>query len=129
MIAEKGDLGVAYQEFLADFGRRPTVQELADVMDVSRRTMYRWLENAPEMEPALPGLHGRTPASLEKDEALVRAVSTYASENGYSPTIPELASELGYRTTSAVSHRLAGLRDQGRVDWVDGRPRTLRVVE
>lgn len=48
-------------------------------------------------------------------------------EQSYPPTVRELARVLG-RTVSGVHKDLYTLRDLGRVEWDERKPRTLRIV-
>jgi repressor LexA len=49
-------------------------------------------------------------------------------ERGYSPTVRELAAELGLRSPAPLHRYLERLRDEGKVSWETGKARTLRVV-
>lgn len=64
----------------------------------------------------------------DRQEELLRLIRNYTRINGYPPTLIELAQRLGTQH-SAVQRRLKLLREAGRVTWVDGQARTIRVVE
>jgi SOS-response transcriptional repressor LexA len=66
---------------------------------------------------------------VSKDEMdfLVAYVRDYCAEHGYSPTWREMADALGC-SLNKVSHIAHRLREQGRISFVDGQPRTIRVA-
>ena len=45
-----------------------------------------------------------------------------------SPTVRELMTALRLRSPAPVQSRLNHLRKKGYVDWIDGQPRTIRIV-
>jgi len=52
----------------------------------------------------------------------------FRKENGYMPSIKQIAEALGMQRTSVVWH-LEMLREEGRIDYADGNmSRSLRVV-
>lgn len=57
----------------------------------------------------------------------LKAISSMTRANGYAPTVRELAETLD-STPAGIHNDLTHLRAEGRVDWVDRRPRTLKVV-
>jgi SOS-response transcriptional repressor LexA len=62
-------------------------------------------------------------------ERIVEFVSDFWTDNGYGPTIREVAQGVGLLAASSARYELVQLRDAGRLTWADGRPRTLRVVQ
>lgn len=60
--------------------------------------------------------------------ALVRAIEARIAANGYSPSVRELADDLG-TCTNDVAGKLRRLRRDGVVTFVDRQARTVRVVE
>lgn len=67
-------------------------------------------------------------AGAHRRDAIVEFVSDFWTDNGYGPTIREVAQGVGLLAASSARYELVQLRDAGRLTWVDGRPRTLRVV-
>jgi len=63
------------------------------------------------------------------ENAILRAIADFTEYYGWPPTLRELAADLGMFAHSSVDYHLRRLRDQGLVDWEDGKARTLRVVE
>jgi DNA-binding MarR family transcriptional regulator len=71
--------------------------------------------------PATP----EAPRSLTDAElAVLAAVEDLHYENGYAPTLLEIAERIGWRSTGSVSRYLDRLRGYG---LIEGRGRTLRV--
>ena len=66
-----------------------------------------------------------TPAQKQLYDWLV----AYISENHYPPSIRQMMKAMGLRSPAPVQSRLERLRDKGYVDWVDGKARTLRIVQ
>ena len=62
------------------------------------------------------------------DDEIVGFIRGYREEMGFSPSVRDIVSGLGYRSTGSVKHRLERLRDEGRVTYVDRVARTLREV-
>ena len=54
-------------------------------------------------------------------------IESFLERNGYSPTWREIELFTGL-TAPSVQVRLNYLRQKGRIDWVDGQPRTLRII-
>jgi DNA-binding MarR family transcriptional regulator len=59
---------------------------------------------------------------------LLRAIKARIDANGYSPSLRELAVDLGV-CPNDVKGKLERLRREGLVTFVDGQARTVRVVE
>ena len=59
---------------------------------------------------------------------IVEFITCFTVANSYAPTIREIAKGVGLRSTDAVAFHLERLRGQGKVTWVKGRNRTLRVI-
>jgi SOS-response transcriptional repressor LexA len=53
----------------------------------------------------------------------------YQLEHGYCPTIRDIKNGLGYSTTSYVAYILNHLAEEGKVDWVVGKSRTIHSIE
>jgi hypothetical protein len=61
-------------------------------------------------------------------EALMLFMREFSKQKSYLPTIADMASGLGWFRTNVVWH-LEVLREEGRVDYVDGHmARSLRVL-
>lgn len=62
-----------------------------------------------------------------RDQETLTFVVGYITNNGFSPSVREVA--VGSGVSVAVAHyRLERLRDVGAVTWKPGSPRTLRVA-
>lgn len=55
-------------------------------------------------------------------------IEAYIGLNGFSPSIRELCDAFGFKTPNGGLCHLRPLRRKGVVSWIDGRPRTLRVL-
>ena len=62
-----------------------------------------------------------------KKRETINAIVIFKRDHGYAPTVDELGAILGI-TKNAAWNRLGHLRDDGRVTWKPGSPRTLVVV-
>lgn len=60
------------------------------------------------------------------DDMIVDAIMRGHRSDGHPPTVAEIAATVG-RSETAVRRKLVALREQGRVEWDEGRRRTLRV--
>lgn len=56
-------------------------------------------------------------------------IKSFVDKNGYAPSIRELCSMTGLRSTATVYHHLRTLRKEGLIDYVDGKARTIVVLE
>jgi SOS-response transcriptional repressor LexA len=65
--------------------------------------------------------------TAELCDVLIETVKAYIIKFGYPPSVRDLAAELGISTTRTHA-LLVGLREEGRVQWISGRYRTLRVI-
>lgn len=64
--------------------------------------------------------------TTQKQQDLVENIKAFISDNGYSPSVQELADIEGV-SQNATLDRLKQLRKKGQVDWTDGKSRTLRI--
>lgn len=53
---------------------------------------------------------------------------SYIGEHGYAPSVRDICEGTGLTSTSTVYNHLVALRQQGRVQWAEGKSRTLRLV-
>jgi SOS-response transcriptional repressor LexA len=58
---------------------------------------------------------------------VLRFIAEFIDTHGYSPTVREIGKRFGF-TTNGVACHLSALRKRGCITWVDGSPRTLRVL-
>lgn len=65
----------------------------------------------------------------ERQRAVLRLIEAGRRENGYPPTIRELADQLKVTSTQAVACHLGSLKRKGFVDWAEGKGRTLSVTK
>jgi SOS-response transcriptional repressor LexA len=60
---------------------------------------------------------------------VLKAIDNYIQENHYAPAYRELGKIIGVRSSSTISDFLHKLKDKGYVDWEEGQPRTLHIIE
>lgn len=63
-----------------------------------------------------------------RQEAMVGVIAALTREQGYPPSLREIANVMGYASTQPVAYHLGLLREQGVVAFEDGKARTIRVV-
>ena len=56
-------------------------------------------------------------------------VSVFEDENGYSPTVRELCSALGVKSTSSMHTYLKQLIEDGEIEMSQGRSRTIKILK
>lgn len=56
-------------------------------------------------------------------------VDAYIASHGFSPTCRELAASFGFKGPNGAACHLRPLRRKGVITWIDGKPRTLRVIK
>ena len=64
----------------------------------------------------------------EKQEEVFKAIKDYIQEYGYSPTIRELCSITGRKSSGTIHASLKILKRKGYIDYVYNRNRTIRVL-
>ncbi len=64
----------------------------------------------------------------EKDYDTYKFIIDYIKENGYPPTVREIASGVGVTSTATVSHRLMKLERDGWIKVKLSSPRAIKVV-
>jgi SOS-response transcriptional repressor LexA len=66
--------------------------------------------------------------NLVTDDQIIEAIETFWTEHGYAPSVRDLCDLTGTKSPSTMHERLGRLRRKGRLTFVNGRNRTLRVV-
>ena len=70
------------------------------------------------------------PAPLTaRQREIVAWVTAYIGQHGFSPTIRELVTAFGFAGPNGAACHLRPLRKKGVLTWIEGKPRTLRVVK
>lgn len=54
-------------------------------------------------------------------------IKKFIEKNGYSPTIREIATGTGSKSMETIFTHLRILREQNRIDFIDGKARTIRI--
>ena len=70
----------------------------------------------------------RTEASAVTRDSICAFIARYRSERGYPPSLREIGDHCGLLSTSTVAAHLRWLRNDGRIDWDAGCPRTLHLT-
>ncbi len=63
----------------------------------------------------------------DKQKECLIIVNTFIKEKGYSPTVREIAKELGNNSPATTLHHLKELRRKGYITWIEKQNRTIRV--
>jgi hypothetical protein len=85
--------------------------------------------------PDLAGRGDRAPegadpnALTDRQQSILDWIVGFVAENGFAPTIREIGDAFGIAATNGVKCHLTALQKKGRLTWIEGKARTLRVVE
>lgn len=60
------------------------------------------------------------------DSQILRFVSDYIDDNGYSPSLREIAEGVGIKSPGSIKYRVKNLRTEGLLEYEDHMPRTIR---
>jgi repressor LexA len=85
------------------------------------------MQSSGDIEAPTP-VEQRTSATDRQLEVLAW-ISAYIARLGYSPSLRDIGKAHGIASTNGVLDHLWALRRKGLVTWVEGRARTLRVLE
>ncbi|MDJ0730522.1 MAG: transcriptional repressor LexA [Crocosphaera sp.] len=66
-----------------------------------------------------------TPAQQELYDWLIK----YIRENQHAPSIRQMMKAMNLRSPAPVQSRLERLRNKGYIDWIEGKARTLRILQ
>ncbi len=64
----------------------------------------------------------------ERQQKILEYIKSYTEENQYPPTIREIATAVGLKSSSTVHGHLDRMRENGYINFVNTSPRTLTVV-
>ncbi|MDB5096006.1 MAG: lexA [Cyanobacteria bacterium RYN_339] len=69
------------------------------------------------------------PASrTSKQQEVFEYIMLHVRENGYAPSIREICTALGLRSTSTVHYHLTALAKRGMIQWEGGKNRAIKVL-
>ena len=74
-----------------------------------------------------PGSPDLDPTLTARQRKIVRFISDWVQERGYSPSMREIGRAVGLTSTSSVEHQLAALQAKGYLRRAAGCPRTVEV--
>lgn len=63
----------------------------------------------------------------DKQKECLIIVNAFIKEKGYSPTVREIAKELGNSSPATTLHHLKELKKKGYITWIEKQSRTIRV--
>ncbi len=64
-----------------------------------------------------------------KQQTILSYIRVYRAKTGFSPTVREIASAFGIRSTNGVSDHLKALEQKGRLKRLETMPRGIEVIE
>ena len=67
------------------------------------------------------------PRSSNKREEILRFLSDFSAQNGYSPTVREICAAVGLSSTASVYRHLEALRDEGLICMDEQKKRSITV--
>lgn len=59
---------------------------------------------------------------------ILRCIRTYTDNKGFPPTVRELCSMTGLKSTSSVHNYLVQLKEDGLIDTAESKPRTITIT-
>ena len=65
----------------------------------------------------------------EKQEKIYNIIKEFINENGYAPTVREIGEIAKLNSPSTVFTHLLNLKNKGYINYVEGKPRTIKVVK
>ena len=70
-----------------------------------------------------------TEANRNTQIKIMRFIDSYRVKRGYSPSVCEIADNLGLKGSSSVMYHLKTMRNEGKIDWDDGVRRSYQVIK
>ena len=74
------------------------------------------------------GVYERKPRPCPTRDRLLRYLIRFREDNGYGPTVREMAAAIGVRSTCTVFHHLACLEDDGLIIHTEGKCRDFAAT-
>ena len=65
----------------------------------------------------------------KKQKEILDIIKEFINKNGYSPTIREIGSIAKLNSPATVYAHLINLREKGYINYLDGKMRTIRILE
>lgn len=65
---------------------------------------------------------------MKNSERILVYIKRFTTEKGYPPSVRQIGEGVGLRSTATVHGHLERLKHAGRITWVPGQVRTLRVI-
>lgn len=74
-------------------------------------------------------MSNHTQQAQERREAILAFIAAYRDELGYAPTFREIGEAINVESTSMVSWYLRGLKRAGLIDYRNGLPRSITLLD
>lgn len=65
---------------------------------------------------------------MKRKDLVLEAIDQLTNQNGYAPTIREIAVYADFKSSSSVKRYMDILRKEERIDFQEGMPRTVRIT-
>ena len=63
----------------------------------------------------------------DKQKECLIIINLFIKHKGYSPTIREIAKQMGLNSPATVYCHMKELKRKGYIDWIEGQNRTIRI--
>lgn len=111
----------------------PYLDAIAEKLNISHNSAHHWVTILMRKR-VLPVSNGRKFPPMRYDLApkqkqVLRFIESYLAENNYAPSHEEIAQGVGLKNRMTVKEHVDKLRIKGYVDFIDGKNRTLQVID
>ena len=65
----------------------------------------------------------------DKQREILDNIKSFINKNGYSPSIREICKIANLNSPATMYAHLNNLKEKGYISWIDGKARTIRVME
>ena len=65
---------------------------------------------------------------IERREQIYQFIVKYINDKGYSPSVREISSAVGLKSSSSIHAHLMKLEEEGRIEMKPRCPRTIKVL-
>ena len=65
----------------------------------------------------------------DKQKECLIIINLFIKHKGYSPTVREIAKELGNNSPATTFYHLKNLKSKGYIDWIKGKNRTIKILK
>ena len=75
------------------------------------------------------GMDKNEEAHYSTKQHVLNYIAVYRTSNGVPPTVREIADGIGVASTNTVHYHLQNLRAEGKINFQEGKARTIIIVE